>query len=71
MSRIVIQDLSPIELTDLSLEETAAINGGGFLGRLIGGIVGGVIGFFVAGPAGIFSGISAGGLLGDAIEELL
>ncbi|MCF4970628.1 hypothetical protein [Nostoc sp. CMAA1605] len=72
MAKITISDLNPSDysLTELSAEEMAAIQGGGFLGKLIGGIIGGVAGFFISGPAGIFAGVGAGSTLGDAVEEV-
>jgi uncharacterized protein YcfJ len=74
MARITISDISQelqdnLLLSELSPEEIAAINGGGWLGRLVGAIVGGVIGFFAGGPGGIIAGAEAGARLGDYIED--
>jgi hypothetical protein len=77
MAKIIISDLHTAELeenyrlNELSTEEIVAIHGGGLFGRIIGSIVGGIAGFFIAGPVGIIGGISAGGALGDEIQDAL
>jgi hypothetical protein len=75
MAKITISELNPSELEsnysliDLSAEELAAIQGGGFFGKLFGGILGGIAGFFIGGPGGIVRGIQIGITLGDSAEE--
>ena len=78
MANITISDIhsSEIEenyfLSNLSNQEMEEIVGGGLFGRILGSIVGGIAGFFLApGPAGIIGGVSAGGALGDEIEDAL
>ncbi|MCM0589042.1 MAG: hypothetical protein ACSI46_01950 [Gloeotrichia echinulata DVL01] len=77
MARITISDISQelqdnSLLSELSPEEIAAINGGGWFGKIFGGIVGAVIGFFGGGGlGGIIPGAKAGAKLGDYIEEAL
>ncbi|BAY00839.1 hypothetical protein H6G54_17255 [Anabaena cylindrica FACHB-243] len=76
MAKIVISDIHEPKLdnsflAELSSQESDLIVGGGLLGRIIGSVIGGVAGFLLAGPAGIIGGISAGGALGDEIQDAL
>ncbi len=67
-----INDLQENDLfTELTSEETQDINGGGWLGKLIGGTVGGIVGGFIGGPGGIIAGISVGATAGDIGEGII
>jgi len=69
MAKITISDLRSAELeessqlTTLSLEETAAMSGGGWKGALIGAVIGGALGG-VGGAIG-------GAVVGNLVEEFL
>ena len=77
MANITISDIHSSEikedylLANLSSQEMEEIVGGGLFGRILGSIVGGVAGFFIGGPAGIIGGVSAGGALGDEIQDAI
>jgi len=65
MAKITISDLRPAkleensQLTTLSLEETAAMSGGGWKGGLLGAVVGGLLG----GPVGLVIGAGVGSIV--------
>lgn len=74
MENIKINDLSSTHSEmffedELSLEEMTNIQGGGYLGAILGGIIGAVVGFFEGGPIGavVLGGIGAS--LGDCIQD--
>ncbi len=74
MANIKIADLHSTDCetffdAELSPEEAAVVNGGGWLGALAGGVVGGVSGFLIGGPGGAAAGAISGGIIGNAIEE--
>lgn len=56
-------------LTELTLEETAEVNGGGWLGAAIGLVAGAAGGFVLGGPVGAIGGGFLGAFAGHAIEE--
>ena len=55
--------------TELTATEAADVNGGGFLGVVVGGIVGGGLGFLAGGPYG--AGILGimGMQIGSAVQD--
>ncbi|MBD1820995.1 hypothetical protein H6F51_00460 [Cyanobacteria bacterium FACHB-DQ100] len=74
MKNIKINDLTSTSSEgfieyELSIEEMADIQGGGYLGAILGGIIGAVVGFFEGGPVGavVLGGIGAS--LGDCIQD--
>jgi uncharacterized protein YcfJ len=74
MANIKISDLHSADCetffdAELSPEEAAAVNGGGWWGALTGALTGGGTGFLFGGPWGAVAGALAGGIAGHAIEE--
>ena len=55
--------------TELTAEEAADINGGGWFGAVVGAVAGGVGGFFAGGPLGAVGGALWGAAVGHAIER--